>query len=220
MGIISVERADRLFWRGRYSERVYTTLGLYSSSFDELIDGMGEGYRDFCYMIDIPDVYGSKENFETCYPFDETNPDSILSNLNRAYDNAVELRDEIGSEVIAYIQLAIYAMNKAKISNAPLIEMQKVMDNILAFWGIVDDSIDSEQTRNIIKAGKRIERIDLYGRLQISQKELDREVRRLIPRLERSGLHYQEDRLLLLKQLVEAPEIDYYRVVKEVESIV
>ncbi|MBO5158790.1 MAG: alpha-E domain-containing protein [Lachnospiraceae bacterium] len=219
MGIISVEQADRLFWLGRYSERVYTTLKLYSSSFDELIDGIADKYEDFCRKIDIPDVYGSKEVFLTSYPFDENNPDSVISNLMRAYDNAIELRDEIGSEVISYIQLAIYAMNKAKISGAPLIEMQKVIDNILAFWGIADDEIDSEHIRNIIKTGKRIERIDLYARLQISRRELVREVDRLMPRVERSGLTYDSEKLTLLKELVDAPEIDYYRVVREVESI-
>ncbi len=220
MGIISVERADRLFWLGRYTERVYTTIRLYSNSFDELIDGIADNYIDFCKKIDIPDVYGSKQVFEENYPFDEMNPDSILSNLNRAYDNAIELRDEIGSEVLSYIQLAIYAMNKAKISNAPLIELQYVLDNILAFWGIVDDDIDSESARNMIKVGKRIERIDLYTRLHYSQKELVRQVRRLIPRVERSGLAYDRDNLILLKSLVEDTEIDYYNVVNVVESIV
>lgn len=220
MGIISVDRADRLFWLGRYTERVYTTIRLYSDSFDELIDGIADNYVDFCKMIDIPDVYGSKEVFEEKYPFDEMNPDSIMSNLIRAYDNAIELRDEIGSEVLSYIQLAIYAMNKAKISNAPLIELQYVIDNLLAFWGIVDDDIDSEMTRNMIKVGRRIERIDLYGRLHHTQKELIRQVARLIPRVERSGLAYDRDNLMLLKSLVEEAEIDYYKVVNVAESIV
>lgn len=220
MGIISVDRADRLFWLGRYTERVYTTIRLYSDSFDELIDGIADNYVDFCKMIDIPDVYGSKEVFEEKYPFDEMNPDSIMSNLVRAYDNAIELRDEIGSEVLSYIQLAIYAMNKAKISNAPLIELQYVIDNLLAFWGIVDDDIDSEMTRNMIKVGRRIERIDLYGRLHHTQKELIRQVARLIPRVERSGLAYDRDNLMLLKSLVEDAEIDYYKVVSVAESIV
>ena len=220
MSIISLEQADRLFWLGRYSECVYTTIRLYFNSYDELIDGSSDLYSNFCRSIDIPDVYGSMEVFEEKYPFDLNNPDSIMSNLTRAYDNAIELRDEIGSEVISYIQLAIYAMNKANISKAPLIEMQKVMDNILAFWGIADDSIDSEHARNMIKAGKRIERIDLYARLKQPRKELDREVKRLIPRLERSGLVYNRDNLMLLKDLVEAPDLDYYRIVSTVESIV
>ena len=220
MGIISVDRADRLFWLGRYTERVYTTIRLYSDSFDELIDGIADNYVDFCKMIDIPDVYGSKEVFEEKYPFDEMNPDSIMSNLVKAYDNAIELRDEIGSEVLSYIQLAIYAMNKAKISNAPLIELQYVIDNLLAFWGIVDDDIDSEMTRNMIKVGRRIERIDLYGRLHHTQKELIRQVARLIPRVERSGLAYDRDNLMLLKSLVEDEELDYYKIVRVAESIV
>ena len=205
MGIISLEQTDRLYWLGRYTERVYTTLRLYSNSFDTMIDEISDSYRDFCEMIDIPDVYGSKEVLREKYPFDEENPDSILSNLTRAYDNAIVLREEIGSETLSYIQLAIYDMNKAKISRAPLIEMQRVIDNILAFWGIVDDSIDSRQVRNIIKTGKRIERIDLYARLGISREELEREISRLATRIDRSGMKYDEEKILHLKQLLEQP---------------
>lgn len=219
MGIISIEQTNRLFWLGRYSERVYTTLKLYFGSFDSMIDEAAYDYRDFCRMIDIPDIYSSREEFKRSYPFEESNPDSILSNLIRAYDNAVVLREEIGSETLSYVQLALYAMQKAEKSSAPLVEMQKVMDNILAFWGIADDSIDSEQVRNIIKAGKRIERIDLYARLGIGRQELIREVARLTPRVRTSGMAYEEEKLGFLKELVEAPEIDYYRIVSEVESI-
>ena len=39
----------------------------------------------------------------------------------RTYDNAVVLREEIGSETLSYIQLAVYEMNRAKESSAPLI---------------------------------------------------------------------------------------------------
>lgn len=219
MDIISVEQTNRLLWLGRYTERVYTTLRLYSNSFDMMIDEITDSYAGFCNMIDIPDIYGSKEVFQEKYPFDERNPDSIVSNLNRAYDNAIVLREEIGSEALSYIQLAIYDMNRARVSRAPLIEMQRVIDNILAFWGIVDDSIDSEHVRNIIKCGKRIERIDLYARLGIARKELVREIHRLAPRLERSGMEYDGNRIKTLNSLVEEPEINYYKIVNEVESI-
>lgn len=219
MGIISVEQTDRLYWLGRYSERVYTTLRLYSESYDRLIDMESYDYAEFCRRLDIPDVYGSKEAFKEKYPFDETDPNSIFSNLLRAYDNAIVLREEIGSETLSYIQLAIYDMQKARVSRAPLIEMQSVMDNLLAFWGIADDSIDSEQIRNIIKAGKRMERVDLFGRLHLSAGNVTREVHRLIPRLERSGIKYHKEGLEQLKNLVETGEIDYYKVVYEVEHL-
>lgn len=219
MGIISVEQTSRLFWLGRYTERVYTTLRLYCTRYDVMIDEVTDTYEKFCRMVDIPDVYGSKEEFKQNYPFDETNPDSIFSNLNRAYDNAIVLREEISSEALSYIQLTIYAMNKAKISRAPLIELQRVIDNILAFWGIVDDSIDNEQIRDIIKTGKLIERVDLYARLGQSREELAREIHRLEPRITRSGMKYEKEKLAKLKELVAKPEMDYYKIVNEVESI-
>lgn len=220
MGIISVEQKDRLYWLGRYSERVYTTIRLYFNSFDNMIDEIIDSYADFCKKIDIPNIYESKDDFRKNYPFNENNPDSIFSNLNRAYDNAIVLREEIGSETLSYIQLAIYDMNKAKISSAPLIEMQRVTDNILAFWGIADDRIDSEQVRNIIKTGKRIERIDLYARLGVSRTELEREILRLAPRIERSYIDYDIKKINMLKRLVAEPEIDYYKIVSVVESII
>ena len=165
MGIITIEKSDNLFWLGRYTERVHTTLKYYIEATDLMIDKEPGYYATLCQKIGIPDVYGSKEKFKERYPFDEEDTNSILSNLLRAYDNAIVLREEIGSETLSYIQLAIYDMQKAKVSRAPLIEMQSVIDNLLAFWGIADDIIDSEQTRNIIKAGKRVERVDLFGRL-------------------------------------------------------
>lgn len=219
MGIISVEQADRLYWLGRYTERVYTTLNIFCMSFDTMIDEITDSYRAFCEMVDIPDVYGDKEVFLKRYPFDEGNPDSIVSNLNRAYDNAVVLRESIGSETLSYIQLALYEMNKAGVSSAPLIELQHVLDDLMAFWGTADDRIDAEQIRNIIKAGKRIERIDLYARLGMKRPDLEREVHRMIPRVERSGLEYDPKKLDALKILVQEPELDYYRIVEEVEAI-
>lgn len=219
MGIISVEQANRLYWLGRYTERVYTTLRIYSKKFDTMIDEVADSYEEFCNSLDIPNIYTSKEDFTRRYPFDVQNPDSIISNLNRAYDNAIVLRESIGSEALSYIQLAIYDMNRAADSSAPLIEMQRIIDNILAFWGIADDQIDSEQVRNIIKAGKRIERIDLYARLGAAQSELVREVHRMLPRVQRSGLSYEEEKLGLVKELVESPDLDYYRIVSIVETI-
>lgn len=219
MGIISVENADRLYWLGRYSERVYTTIRLFSVSYDDMIDAQADSYDEFCKRLEIPNIYTSRKNFIERYCFDGEDPNSIFSNLMRAYDNAVVLREEIGSETISYIQLAVYAMNKVKISPAPMIELQKVMDNILAFWGIADDSIDSENVRNIIKVGKRVERLDLYGRLHAPRTEMLREVHRLSGRIPRTCLNYRPEDLQELQNLVESSEIDYHSVVEKVENL-
>ena len=48
MGIISINNADHLFWLGRYTERVYTTIRLFSDSYDSMIDHCLNDYEDFC----------------------------------------------------------------------------------------------------------------------------------------------------------------------------
>ncbi|MCQ2080377.1 MAG: alpha-E domain-containing protein [Lachnospiraceae bacterium] len=220
MGIISVEQVDHLYWLGRYTERVYTTLKLFAKSFDKMIDSMDDVYPEYCEALDIPNIYESKSDFLRRYPFDDSIPDSIISNLNRAYDNAIVLRETIGSDALSYIQLSIYAMNTAARSESPLIELQEIMDCLLSFWGIVDDQIDAEQIRNIIKAGKRIERIDLYARLEFDKNKLEREIHRMIPRVLRSGIKYNEYSLSRVSTLVNESTLDYEGIILSVESIV
>ena len=220
MGIISVEQVDHLYWLGRYTERVYTTLKIYSESFDRMIDESEDSYQKYCDSLDIPNIYESKEDFLKRYPFDISVPDSIISNLNRAYDNAIVLRETIGSEALSYIQLSIYAMNNASVSDAPLIDLQQIMDDLLSFWGLVDDQIDSDQIRNIIKAGKRIERIDLYARLEVEKPRLVREVRRMIPRVLRSGMKYDDMSLSRVSTLINDVNLDYEKIITNVKKII
>ena len=220
MGIISVEQVDHLYWLGRYTERVYTTLKVYADSFDRMIDETEDSFGKYCESLDIPNIYMSKEDFLSRYPFDEKVPDSIISNLNRAYDNAIVLRETIGSDALSYIQMAIYAMNNAADSESPLIELQQIADELLSFWGIIDDQVDSEQIRNIIKAGKRIERIDLYARLEIEKTKIEKEIHRMIPRVLRSGMKINETALSKIGQLVEIEKPDYDALISCVEAIV
>lgn len=219
MGIISIDNTDRLYWLGRYSERAYTTIRLFSSSYDSMIDTTPASYEDFCRRLDIPNIYTSGEHFIRTYCFSLEDPNSIVSNLTRAYDNGITLREELGSETLSYLQLAIYAMNKAGESPSPMVELMEVADNILAFWGMVDDAIDSENVRNLIKVGKRVERLDLYARLRLPKDKMLREIHRLAGRIDRTRLNYDKKKLEKLQTLIGAPEIDYYEVVRTVEAL-
>lgn len=220
MGIITLEQTDCLYWLGRYIERVYTTARLYADSYDHMIDEESYDYKEFCKKIDIPDIYGSKEVFLKRYPYDEGDVNSLHSNLLRAYDNAIVLREEIGSEAFAYIQLCVYDLNKAKESNAPMIELQMLIDHIMAFWGTADDMIASEQVRDILKTGKRVERIDLYGRLRFPVVDLQREVNRMKYRIKKSGMEHDESAISELGSLVETKDLDYYEIVRIIESAI
>ena len=140
---ISAEQADRLYWLGRYVERVFSTLRLFNRSLDRMIDQNGDDYVDFCRRLSIPsEIYAGPEDFETRYLFDPANPDSIYSNLSRAYDNAIVLRNFITTETMAYIQLALDQLQHGARADSAFLETQRVADWLLAFWG-------SESTPNV-----------------------------------------------------------------------
>lgn len=85
MGIISVVKASNLLWLGRYSERVYTTLQVFSQYYDDMIDRNMNGYEEYCEKLSIPSIYTSVEDFFDRYLFDESDPNSIVSNLTRRW---------------------------------------------------------------------------------------------------------------------------------------
>lgn len=188
MGIISIKSTDNLFWLGRYVERAFTTLKMFAQCYDVLIDGDEKVYIDFLKRLGIPNIYAYKQEFIRNFLFDENNPNSMLSVLLCAYDNAVQMRNEISSETMAYIQLAVDAMQKGKESTAPMLKLQEVFDCIFAFWGSADDYVESETTRNILKFGRSVERLDLYTRFQVSAPLIRKEFSILLNRLYKVGV--------------------------------
>ncbi|MGN0490447.1 alpha-E domain-containing protein [Ruminococcus sp.] len=212
MGIITLEKSDHLFWLGRYTERVHTTLKMYLKSSDRMIDSDPNYYSVYCKKIGITNIYGSRENFAKTYPFDDTDPNSIISNLNRAYDNAIVMRDYIGTETMAYIQLAIDDIKTAERGDTPLADLMLAIDHILAFWGCVNDLIDDEQIRNIIKLGKGVERIDLYLSLNRSAADIQKEYRRMKQFLAKSLMRYDESVLYTMDNMLSEYEFDYMNV--------
>lgn len=209
MGIITVDKCDHLFWLGRYTERVHTTLKYFFKSTDMMIDSNPEHYDEFCRKIGIMNIYGTRENFMRTYPFDEYDPNSIISNLNRAYDNAIVMRDYIGTETMAYIQLAIDDIHNAEKGNAQIADLMLSIDHILAFWGCVNDIIDNEQIRNIIKLGKGIERLDLYLSLGLPENDIRKEYKRMKQFLAKSKLRYDESIIYTIDSMLSENEINY-----------
>ena len=208
MGVISLDRADSLFWLGRYTERVFTTVKEFFDYYDRMIDQNEDAYKRFCMKLSIPDVYGNHENFVKDYILDEENPDSIISNMKRAYDNAIVSRDDVSTESMAYLELCLQAIRREKGSPAPVFELQSVIDDIYAFWGSIDDCVLDEENRNIIKCGRYVERMDLYLRLNHSYEEISKEFAKFSNRLERVRIGYDHDKFQLLGDMMSREE-DY-----------
>ena len=208
--VLSFENIDRLLWLGRYSERVYTSLRSFAEKYDSMTG----------FNFNSGQNRESKSEFTKRYCFDKANPSSIFSSLLRMYDNAIVLRDEIGSETFSYVQLALYEMNNAERAETPLLHLQKVIDNIAAFWGMADDIIEDERVRGIIKLGKRIERIDLYARLHMSADNIRREVRRMTYRIKKTGLRYNVEVLKKINALSDEDIINHSKLIEEIEKLI
>ena len=198
---ISLEKADHLLWLGRYAERAYTTQKFILAAYDQALDGQGDAWKDSLEELGFDsDAETPREFFRACL-FDAACPSSIAHSLDAAYDNAVRLRDVLGTESLSYVQMAVNSLAASQASDAPLLDLQLVQDNIMAFKGCVE----SDAARNLIKCGISIERIDLYARLSYKLGRVRQEVHRLTARINRTGAPYSQADLKSLVELVYAP---------------
>ncbi|MFZ4455199.1 MAG: alpha-E domain-containing protein [Bacteroidales bacterium] len=165
---LSKEKAIRLLWLGRYTERAYFSLHVLRKYHDKMIDEDDTAYKTYCLKMGVDDKYKSATDFMVSYLYDKTNPDSLISMLSSANDNAIVLREEITSETLSYIQLCISHLNACASENLVISELQYVTDHLLAFWGSIDVRIGNSTMRNVLKAGRLIESVDLHIRFDYS----------------------------------------------------
>ena len=112
MDYISVTKTNRLFWLGRYYERVSLTLRFIMERYDEMIDSDSFDYHKYCYDLGIPDIYSSPEDFFQRYIFDPTDDFSIRKSADTMLGNGMVLRETIGSPTLSYLQMAVYALEE------------------------------------------------------------------------------------------------------------
>ena len=62
--------------------------------------------------------------------------------------------------------------------------------------------------------------LNLYARLGLGREVLLREANRMIPRIEKSGMDINKDRLEEIRKAVEEQEVDYYGVIRMVETLI
>ncbi len=200
MGIISVEKSSRLIWLGRYTERAFTISRALSRYFDEMIDHDEYAYRGFLDCLGLPYIYGSRDAFIRTYIFDENDPNSLMSQLVRAMDNAIVMREELTSDTLCYVQMALDTLKQGREDSAPMLVLQQVVDDLFAFWGSADDNVANEDCRNLMKCGKYVERLDLYVRLGYPYREVEKETHKLLNRLNKVRFaHREQDAQKLLE---------------------
>ncbi len=220
MDNMSVTKVSRLFWLGRYYERVAATLDYLWSWYDRMIDGDPIDYPAFCSALEISCVYESAEDFMHAYVFDRSNPESLCATADAMLGNGMVLRETIGSRTLAYLELAVNALESGRDSVNPTLPLQHVIDYILAFRGCYDDCIDDENVRNIIKCGASVERLSLYCRLRWRTELISTEITKLSKRMNRTSLVASPEALrLLLTVPTEIPPEEHPAILEAVEGL-
>lgn len=154
-----------LYKNGEFKERLFPfdPLPRIISAAEFAVLNKGLTQRVTALNLFLKDLYGEKN-----YP-----------RWRCAHDNAIVLRETLSIETLAYVQMAAAAIQLAAESTAPAVELQWVLDDIMAFRGSCEENIESENSRNIIKSGASLERLDLYLRLGYPREVCLRELNHL-----------------------------------------
>lgn len=183
MGTITRLNGSNLYWLGRYTERVFTTLNNFFQYFDRMIDQDTFSYQKFLDCLGVPDNYTDDRDFIEHFLFDKEDPYSIRSSFERALGNGIVLREAIRTPSLSYLQLALDRFKSARGTEKVRYDLLPVRDSIYAFWGSIENNMTDLEGRELIYIGKAVERLDLYIRLSYPREDIQRALDYLTERL-------------------------------------
>ncbi len=102
---------------------------------------------------------------------------------------------------------------------APLVDLQTIVNDLFVFLSCLDNKVVDYSERGIVKAARRIERIDLYLRFDLSADAILFKVNRLQGRIIRTWLTYDRDVIPRLKEMLSGERVPYADVVHLIESM-
>ena len=182
LSLVTASKADNLYWLGRYTERAFTTLNQFFPFYDRVMDTDVDAFRPFAHALDLPEDFEDFDGFVNSFLYDGSNPDSVRSAVTSAFNNAVILRPELSSRLLQYVELAMTNITDAAKYAADAEDIYKqrdITDDMLAFWGGIENSPVDPTLKAFIFIGKYLERIDLYTRFGLTMEELEAPLKKL-----------------------------------------
>ncbi|WP_455137956.1 circularly permuted type 2 ATP-grasp protein [Thermophilibacter sp.] len=182
LSLVTPSKADNLYWLGRYTERVYTTLVFSTPYYDRMMDAGADAFRPLARALDLPEDFDDLDGFVYRLLYDENEPNSVRSSVTAAFNNATVLRPELGTRLLQYLELAAANIDDAAArasSAADLFDRRDITDDLLAFWGGIENSPADPAFKALLLLSKYVERIDLYTRFSLPADLLDAPLRKL-----------------------------------------
>ncbi len=216
--VITADKANRLYWLGRYAERVYISLHLLRRYYDKVIDGDIADLHEYYQKLGV-DTQGEdldSELFQLSQLYSPVNNCSIISSLCGANDNAIVLRMDITSESFSYIQMSLALITECGIRGEKNITLlQPVTDYMLAFFGSIDERVFDKRIRKYLKTGRFVENIDLHIRFAYPFFRIEEVYTSLKEAVRKAGAAVDEYAMEQLDRLITeenyAPECEAYR---------
>ena len=170
--------ADSVYWMSRYVERAENVARFIDVNFQLMLDEAGGEDRQWQPLVnttgdhdDFRKRYGAatQENVINFLTFDVENPNSILSCLRPARENARTVREIISSEMWLQInKFFLKVKSAAEQSNcldSPNEFFTEVKEDSHLFSGITDATMTHNEAWHFCRLGRMLERADKTSRM-------------------------------------------------------
>jgi len=167
--------ADSMYWTSRYVERAEHVARLLLVNANLLVD-VGDlspelQERQWHSVLTImrsappPGSEASSGRIPAYMTFDPENPNSLLSCITRARENARGIRENISMEMWECINTLYWSLRgddaHGRYDESPDSFYRQVMNASMLFQGLTDQTLDHDQRWLFTQLGKYLERIDV-----------------------------------------------------------
>ncbi len=207
--------ADSIYWLNRYIERAENVARFVDVNLNLMLDlpaGMPQQWKPLVTVTGDLELFNSRyseaniENVIKFLMFDENNPNSIISCLAIARENARSIREVISSEMWEEVN-SFYLMVKEASSTNSLSVLPKVFSRVKMashrFAGVMDSTMSHNEGWHFGQLGRLLERADKTTRI------LDVKYFLLLPSAEWVGTPL--DRIQWIALLKSASAYEMYR---------
>lgn len=161
--------ADSIYWMSRYLERAKHTARVVDVHLDLMLDQpemVAMQHREYILAgFQLPTEFGSaKDDYELTrwLTFEEENPNSIVSCIAAARQNARQVREQISTEMWQQINQLYHYMGQVDMDAMwgaePREFYQNIKEGIHLFVGLTDSTTSHGQGYQFIQTGRFIER--------------------------------------------------------------
>ena len=171
--------AESVYWMSRYIERAENVARVVDVNLHLLLDVVSGGGEQWSPLVDTSGDAGvfrqrygreaTRENVVGFLTSDATNPNSILSCLRSARENARTVRDTISSEMWEQCNKMYLSLQEALGSSSFPESLQGVFYDVKMgchlFQGITDSTMSHGEAWHFIQMGRMLERADKTTRI-------------------------------------------------------